>query len=514
MFSSILFPTLEQFEMSRQSEPPACFSDLNLDQIVSAALRNESEYSMESYFYTPVKDIEIILFRQHVMKELQNSEAVNSLNGFSKTVYAIGRNMDMLKQDMAHDESVNGRYLAQGHMLNCAEQYCHAVIDLSESIANLHLHSEGLTGFASYLKEYRNSEAFKKFNSTAAEIRKEFSGLQYCMLIKNGTVKVRKYEEQEDYSKEIIRVFDKFRQNDTKDYRHKLSEEPAAEHVEAAVLAMLSRVYPEQFRKLDAFCREYMDFYDETLIRFAREIRFYLCWLDMIRPLKEAGLSFCYPQVSADTQHLHADRFFDLALALKIRGSIVVNDFTLDAPERIIVVTGPNQGGKTTFARAFGQMHYLASIGLCVPGNDAELQLQDNVLTHFSKEESLETMNGKLQDDLVRLHDLLQKAQKNSVIVINEIFSSTTLKDAVELGSHMMDEIASIGSLCIIVTFMDELAEHGEETVSMMSMADRDNPGRRTYKVCRRPPDGLAYAMYIAGRNGLTYEQLSRRLKP
>lgn len=136
----------------------------------------------------------------------------------------------------------------------------------------------------------------------------------------------------------------------------------------------------------------------------------------------------------------------------------------------------------------------------------------DNILTHFGHEEDITTLNGKLQDDLIRLRLLLDKATSQSIIIINEIFASTTLSDALSLGGYMMDRFVSLGAPAIIVTFLDELARHGPETVSMVGTIREDDPSKRTFKIMRKPPDGLAYAMYIARKYGLTYEQLDRRL--
>jgi DNA mismatch repair ATPase MutS len=270
------------------------------------------------------------------------------------------------------------------------------------------------------------------------------------------------------------------------------------------------------FARLDEFGRRHASYADDVLITFDREVQFYLAYLSYIRPLEAAGLPFCYPEVSTSDQRTQVDEAFDLALASKLtdsRKTVVGNSLRLDGPERVIVVTGPNQGGKTTFARMFGQLHYLASLGLPVPGRSARLFVPDRIFTHFEKEENVASLRGKLEDELVRMHEILGQATGRSVIVMNESFASTTLEDASFLGAEILRRITGRGLLGLYVTFIDQLASLTPACVSMVAGIDPANPADRTFKVIRKPADGLAYAAAIADKYGLTYQHLRDQIR-
>ena len=220
------------------------------------------------------------------------------------------------------------------------------------------------------------------------------------------------------------------------------------------------------------------------------------------RPSKAAGLEFCYPEVSDGDKDTVAEAAFDLALARKLvpeGGTVVGNDLRLAGPERIFVVTGPNHGGKTTFARMFGQLHYLASLGYPVPARRARLFLPDRIFTHFEREEDLATLSGKLEDELVRIHGVLEEATGRSLVVMNESFASTTLRDAALIGraGPGPDDRPGTARRVRHVRRRAGISQRGLR-VSMVGTVDPDNPAERTFKIVRKPADGLAYAVAIA----------------
>jgi DNA mismatch repair ATPase MutS len=510
MFYSILFPEGKQWNRHKLVKQPDCFKDTGLDKL--SGLFESSAKELLDVFFTPLSDIRIIKYRQHILQDLSNERIRSSCTAFSDSINATALRMAAIRKSLVLSGKKNVCYVAEGTMLECAEEYCRAITMFSAESTSMQFKSAGLRDFSAYLKQYCNSQTFTNLYERVKRLRDGFNSIRYCMLINNGTIKIRTYEGQKDFTQQVLTLFERFRQGEVNDYRRKTEEEPYAGHVEEAVLHLLSGMYKRIFNDLNDFCTAYSDFEDSTLLRFADEIRFYLFWINLTAPLKAAGLQFCYPVIAENPAHLYARDCFDITLALKKNGSVVTNDFTLDDPERIIVITGPNQGGKTTFARTFAQLHWLAAIGLNVPGHSALLCLFDHILTHFEREEKISSLNGKLQDDLVRLHYLLEKATKHSIVIINEIFSSTTTADALLLGTKMMDMLTDRECPAVVVTFLDELALHGPETVSMMSLADPDDAAKRSFKIVRKPPDGLAYAVQLAEKHGLTYKKLYERL--
>ncbi len=466
------------------------------------------QYDLKPFFYAPLHDVPAVRYRHEVLRDLEKLPVLESVTRFAET-------MRRMREHLAEAEKLHYPLQKQAWFLDAAEIYCEAVCSLAGELGGLDVTSRGFQGLRDYLAGYAASGRFTSLAAQTRALKEALAGVRYAVRINGARVTVSNYEGEPDYGAEVVETFAKFKQGAVTSYLVGLRDFADMNHVEAQILDRVARLNPDVFGALAGYCGRHHDYLDATVGRFDREVQFYLAYLELIGRFKAVGLPFCYPHVSARAKDIAVEESFDLALAAKLvpgGGTVVGNDFYLEEPERIFVVTGPNNGGKTTFARMFGQLYFLAALGLPVPGKSARLFLPDRIYTHFEREEDIETLRGKFEDELVRVHEILEQATSQSVLVMNESFNSTTLNDALFVGTEVLRRVLELGLLGVYVTFVDEIASLSEATVSMVSQVVPENPAQRTFKLVRKPADGLAYAAAIADKYGLTYQRLIERI--
>lgn len=505
-FQSILYKN-DTTGMLKENMPDI-FIDLHLDQVVDKITEGKEQYNLKPFFYSPLYDKVEIIYRQEVMKDLEDAVLMNSIKSFTEA-------MDAMRTLLHSSEKYVYDYQKERAFLDAVVLYCKGAQDLLQSILPCSFQSEGLQSFRDYLSRYIDSQMFATLCQRAENLLADLGKIRYNILINGLTVNVQPYQSDVDYSYEVAQVFERFQFNSSHDYTEKTVNTNDMNHVEASILKGVASLYPQEFQRLSQFPNECQDYQDGTLVRFDREVQFYISYLNYIDLIKNNGLVFCYPELSVSREDIYNTRTFDITLARKLseqKKKIVDNDFYFKGKERIIIVTGPNQGGKTTFSRTFGQVHYLASLGCAVQGSDARLLLFDHIFTHFERKEEVASHRSKFEDDLIRVHKILEESTPQSIIILNEIFSSTSLEDAIFLCKKIMEKIVSLDLLCVWVTFIDELVSYSDKTVSMVSLVNKDNPAVRTFRLVRKPTDGIAYALSIAQKYKVTYGQLKQRL--
>jgi DNA mismatch repair protein MutS len=287
--------------------------------------------------------------------------------------------------------------------------------------------------------------------------------------------------------------------------------------------------------------KNYVAMKSQFLTGLGEDLSFYLSAVRMIRALRDKGLSLCRPQIApmdARVCEVKAAYNLNLAVTLLRKGElsagtnpVVTNDLSLGEGGRIIILTGPNRGGKTTYTQSVGLIQVLAQAGLFIPGESAVISPVDRILTHFPVEEEIDKGTGRFGDEARRLNEVFDRVTRHSLVLLNESLSSTNVSESLYIARDIVTILGNVGARVLYATHMHELASAadeinsrlpaGEKVLSLVSIVseepDPDDPDktriRRTFRIVQGPPMGKSYAREIATRYGVSYEQLTEQLK-
>ncbi len=224
--------------------------------------------------------------------------------------------------------------------------------------------------------------------------------------------------------------------------------------------------------------------------------------------LKSKGVELCYPSVSEDNA-LSLKNARDISLLLQ-KDDVVPNDINLTGKEKVVFISGANGGGKTSFVRAVGICNILFSCGLFVPAAGGELGIWDNIFTMFPHKEQL-SERGRFVTEKQFFETVMNKTTKDSLVLANELFSSTNEATALEQFNVLISDIEKKGGRVFFVTHFTQVVR---------SFQDRDYPAFSckmenetvTFKVVRSGGHSSSVSM-ILEKYGLTKLQLRERLK-
>lgn len=352
-FRSILFDRPDQVLVG---PAPGCFSDLSLDQVVSSLCVGREEYQLAEFFHTPLHRVDAIAYRHeglprpadqpgtavcHRLRaaDAHHARAVLHREGDALSIPAVA----LVPRRRAHHQQ--------------------AVVRLAQELTATTIRSRGLRGLADYLAEYTAAKPFTTLTAENATVTSDLAAIRYSLAIRGDRVRVSGYDGEDDYTEQMTASFARYAQGAVRNHRVNIPDSAEMNHVEAAVLDLVAKPYPQPFQALTEFCRTHAAFVDPVVADFDRQAQFYLTWLEHTERLARNGLAFCYPHLSEKSKVESVRDTFGVALAEKLvraGETVVCNDFNLSGTERILAVTGPNQGGKTTFARTSGQLHHLA----------------------------------------------------------------------------------------------------------------------------------------------------------
>jgi DNA mismatch repair ATPase MutS len=226
------------------------------------------------------------------------------------------------------------------------------------------------------------------------------------------------------------------------------------------------------------------------------ELAFYVGCLNLHERLSATGESICFPVPNPCGERQYAVcGLYDVCLALKLGQRVVGNDCDGDGKE-LFVITGANQGGKSTFLRSVGLSQLMMQCGMFVPARSYCANLCTGLFTHYKREEDATMESGKFEEELRRISAISDHLSPNSMVLFNESFQSTNEREGSEIGYQIIRALLESRVKMFCVTHMYALAssfsDQSERNAKFLR-AERRDDGTRTFKIVPGEPLRTSY---------------------
>ena len=190
-----------------------------------------------------------------------------------------------------------------------------------------------------------------------------------------------------------------------------------------------------------------------------------------------------------------------------LSGSVVPVSLELGGDSRVMLITGPNAGGKTVALKTVGLLALMAQSGLHVPADEAELPLFDGVFVDIGDQQSIEQALSTFSSHISNLLAIIGEITGQSLILVDELGTSTDPEEGSALAQAILWHFLSLGPLLVATTHHRGVARFVQETPGMTNASVDLHPQtlQPTYRVTLGLP-GRSYALTIAARLGIPPE--------
>ena len=557
---SLLAPGDAQLQTRKMSD--AAVHDLGMDSIVKDVTPKEQEQNMILQIMSRMMpDPAVTRYRCEVFDDIYTHPQM--CEDLMKILDQINFLRDYGCFKRAYEEGASIWDLL--HRLDDMADYIRCVKAIYECLSSANVQSEGLLRLQSYVDELYHDHGFEELSKDVAKMKADTSSLKSVTVGINlndrfeaigiGLISVnnRAFTKSGALSNFCDRMSGKDNIQDGTEWKENYrfhpfgaSESRIAETMEKAaklqnpmlgiaaipqgdstgdITSYMDRITNQMLSIMVKRLREMLNRYVCVTITditdLMPEFVYYIRWAEYLKKLSTHGMQFCKAEIAAEPEGervMHARGIYNLKLAsavLEHGETIVTNDLEFDAPHRAYLLTGANRGGKTTITQAVGQLFFLAQGGIYVPGESFSFHPADCIYTHFPADEDQTMDLGRLGEECKRFRELYREATKDSLLLLNETFSTTSFEEGFYIARDSIRAILQKGSRTIYNTHMHKLAldleemnaESGEDKAA--SLVVQSEAGKRSFKVVVAPPQGRSFAHDIAVKYGVTYEMLT-----
>jgi len=217
------------------------------------------------------------------------------------------------------------------------------------------------------------------------------------------------------------------------------------------------------------------------------EMAYYIGCLNLYETMQNINIEITFPDFSRENMFTDLK---DIALTLYSDKEVIANSLAYDDANPIFI-TGPNQGGKSTFLRSVGQAYLLMQAGLFVTAKSFRAMPANSIFTHFKKEEDRDMENGKLAEELARMSNIINVIEPHSVILFNESFASTNEIEGSEIARQIIEALVEKDIRVVFVTHFYHLAKEfykNSDYHALFLRAEILSDKQRTFKIVPGSP--------------------------
>lgn len=253
-------------------------------------------------------------------------------------------------------------------------------------------------------------------------------------------------------------------------------------------------------RYIISCCEPLFDSLNSFFDQLHFQTAFYRGAVNLRAYMERFRIQVCFPRVRG-----HRDLQFaglkEFVMAIEQKVEPVGN--ACDILDRnLLIITGANQGGKSTFLRSIGIAQIMMQCGLPVPAESYESGIFPSFFTHFTRREDSEMNSGRLNEELKRMSQIVDQLEGDSLILLNESFASTTEKEGSAIAYDIIRALTESGVKILTVTHLLSFAqriyeESGSDPDSKVEFlsAQRMEDGRRTFKMIPHAPELTSFGL-------------------
>lgn len=531
--------------------PDETIHDLSIDLICSDITENSEEAEIaENIMSKLCCDKDVMQYRIDVFEDIYSNPKIR------ERMCKLLDKVDYLKtySSLNRESDAAGIWMLM-HRLAELGDYIDCVEGIYECLNDTSLKSDGLKAVREYVKQIYDENGFVALKKDIEELRQDASKIKSVTLGVNLNARLEPIEigvnaVNEKWFKEskIIHNLSEFmkekeegeggadwngKYNFVRAGQKRISHNEISHQFITRGLAYASSESAELIRSMDKTmgfvlrdtCRklknklsEYVSVSINVIVsNLLPEFLFYVRWAEYLEKKQNEGYWFCRPSVlPVQERAMDSHGIYNFKLIGKNKFSeIVPNNVDFTPEHRAYLLTGANRGGKTTITQAVGIAFVMAQAGLYVPANDFAFSPVDNIFTHFPADENKTMDLGRLGEESKRFKEVFRASTSNSLLLLNESFATTSFEEGYYIARGAVRAILEKGCRTIYNTHMHKLAldvdeingEVNSDSKAASLVVEVEN-GTRSFRVSVSKPTGLSFAMDIAKKYGVTFEQL------